>query len=211
LCTELLRRRGVITADARGDWHELAERLRPFIARRLASPGEVDDVLQDVLLRMHRGLADLADEQVARNTVIDHNRKRDRGSASPLPDAPDDGEREEDIDVGHQLSHYLAFFVARLPSPYREAITLVELEGVSQVDACRMLDISLSGMKSRVQRGRAKLREMLEACCEFGLDARRRVIACRPRPHAEIPDGCCPMGCDDDGADAAAQRRLGPR
>ncbi|MDH5671088.1 MAG: hypothetical protein OEZ06_03005 [Myxococcales bacterium] len=36
-------------------------------------------------------------------------------------------------------------------------------------------------MKSRVQRGRAKLRLLLEACCEFALDARGRIIACEPR------------------------------
>jgi RNA polymerase sigma-70 factor, ECF subfamily len=200
LCTELLRRRGMITTDARSDWHELAARLRPFIARRLASPGDVDDVLQDVLLRMHGGLAGLADEQrfgpwvyrIARNAVIDHQRKRERGSAIPPNEELEDSEPDEEIDLGHELAQYLAFFVARLPSPYREAITLVELEGVSQVDAARMLGISVSGMKSRVQRGRAKLRAMLEACCELAVDARRRVVACTPRANAEVPDGCCP-------------------
>lgn len=190
----------MITADARGDWNELAARLRPFIARRLASPGDVDDVLQDVLLRMHRGFGDLEDEQrfgpwvyrIARNAVIDHQRKASRSPALPPREETDDAEA---IDVGHELAGYLAFFVARLPSPYREAITLVELEGVSQVDAARMLGISVSGMKSRVQRGRAKLRAMLEACCEFALDARRRVVGCRPRADAQVPDGCCATGC----------------
>jgi RNA polymerase sigma-70 factor (ECF subfamily) len=198
----------MIGADARGDWNELAARLRPFIARRLSSPGDVDDVLQDVFLRMHRGLPELADEQrfgpwvyrIAHNAVVDHHRKHERRSVVIDDDAatsPATSAREE-IDVGHELAQHLAFFVARLPSPYREAITLVELEGMSQVAAARMLDISVSGMKSRVQRGRAKLRAMLEACCEFGIDARHRVIACKPRPQGDVPAGCCPTGCDED-------------
>lgn len=195
----------MITTDARGDWNELATRLRPFIARRLASPGDVDDVLQDVLLRMHRGLPELADEErfgpwvyrIARNAVIDHARK-DQRRAPVRPEPAIASEDEDAIDVGRELAGHLAFFVARLPSPYREAVTLVELEGVSQVEAARMVGISISGMKSRVQRGRAKLRAMLEACCDLGLDARHRVVACRPRPDGDVPPGCCPLGCDGE-------------
>jgi RNA polymerase sigma-70 factor (ECF subfamily) len=177
LCADVLRRRGVIAADARGDWNELASRLRPFIARRLASPGDVDDVLQEVLLRMHRGMGALDDDErfgawvyrIARNAVIDHQRRQaHRVTAPPEIEV---GADEPPIEITHELAQYLAFFVARLPSPYREAITLVELEGMSQVAAARMLGISVSGMKSRVQRGRTKLREVLDACCELAVDA----------------------------------------
>ena len=80
------------------------------------------------------------------------------------------------------------------PSPYREAITLTELEGRTQREAAEMLGISLSGMKSRVQRGRAKLRAMLEACCEIAVDARGKVIACEPRAAGSKPRGCCGEG-----------------
>jgi RNA polymerase sigma-70 factor (ECF subfamily) len=206
LRSELLRRQGVIEATARDDWSELAARLRPFIARRLASPGDVDDVLQDVLLRMHRGIGDLAEEErfgawvyrIARNAVIDHRRKQDH--RTPATSDVEPAAADDDAHIGPELAQYLSFFVARLPSPYREAITLVELEGISQVAAARMLDISVSGMKSRVQRGRAKLRAMLEACCEFALDARQRVIGCRPREAGDVPDGCCAMGCERDDA-----------
>jgi len=44
-----------------------------------------------------------------------------------------------------------------------------------------MLGISLSGMKSRVQRGRAQLRALFEECCVIALDARGRPISCEPR------------------------------
>jgi len=85
----------------------------------------------------------------------------------------------------------VAPFIAMLPSPYREAVTLAELQGVTQKDAAEMLGISASGARSRVQRGRERLRAMLEACCEIALDARRHVIACEPRPGGKPPGGCC--------------------
>ena len=81
-------------------------------------------------------------------------------------------------------------FVSRLPSPYREAITLTELEGLTQKEAAEMLDISLSGLKSRVQRGREKIRYMFEECCQISVDARGRVIECQPRELDEVPADC---------------------
>lgn len=188
-------------------WDELATRLRPFIRRRVASEPDADDVLQDVLLRMHRGLPGLHDEdrlgpwmyRIARTTIVDHVRGRQRHPVAAASDAtgdvaveePPDPFAEEDGAVAREVAQYVAAFVAHLPSPYREAITLTELEGRTQREAAQMLGISLSGAKSRVQRGRAKLRAMLEACCEIAVDARGRVIACEPRPRGERPPGCC--------------------
>jgi RNA polymerase sigma-70 factor (ECF subfamily) len=84
----------------------------------------------------------------------------------------------------------VALFVARLPSPYREAITLTELEGLTQREAAEMLGISVSGMKSRVQRGREKIREMFEECCRISVDCRGRVVECEPRALDGILEDC---------------------
>jgi hypothetical protein len=48
---------------------------------------------------------------------------------------------------------------------------------------------SLSATKSRVQRGRTQLREMLEACCEIAVDARGKVTDFTPR---NSPPCCSP-------------------
>ncbi|APR82544.1 RNA polymerase sigma factor SigZ [Minicystis rosea] len=191
----------MITADARCAHRELEARLRPFIARRV-SDSDVDDVLQDVFLRMQRSLGNLREEdrfgpwlyQVARSAIADHRRARARhpqaqGTVPEETCSPPD--TEADGAVAAELAQYVAPFIAMLPSPYREALTLTELQGVTQKDAAEMLGISLSGMKSRVQRGRERLRALLEDCCEIALDARGRVIACEPRPTWKIPDDCC--------------------
>jgi RNA polymerase sigma-70 factor, ECF subfamily len=195
----------VIPAEARGAWQELEARLRPYVARRVASPCDVDDVVQDVFVRLQRGLGDLRDEQsfggwvyrIAEHAVVDHLRTRARHpllkeasddlgeieiSASAGPDAPEG--------LNGDLSECVALFVARLPSPYREAITLTELQGMTQKDAAEMLGVSLSGMKSRVQRGRERIRRMFESCCEMSLDARGRVTDCTPRDLREVPEHC---------------------
>ncbi len=105
--------------------------------------------------------------------------------------APASAEADEDRTVERVVAAYMAPFVARLPTPYREALTLTELEGLTQKEAAEMMGVSLSGMKSRVQRGREKLRGLLENCCEIALDARGRVIACEPRANGKRPTDCC--------------------
>jgi RNA polymerase sigma-70 factor (ECF subfamily) len=51
--------------------------------------------------------------------------------------------------------------IEQLPEPYREAIELTELRGMKQGDAAQLVGISLSGMKSRVQRGREHLKAII--------------------------------------------------
>jgi len=181
-------------------WAELTGRLRRFVAPRVPGP-DVDDVIQDVLVRMQRGLAGLRDDQrlpawmfqIARTAIADHGRVRARHPAPPAgapaepaapPETPDD-----DREAARLLAGCLASMVARLPSPYREAITLIELEGLTGREAAAMTGVSLTAMKSRVRRGRIQLRAILEECCEVALDARGKVTGFTPRSCG--PSGSC--------------------
>jgi RNA polymerase sigma-70 factor (ECF subfamily) len=192
----------LIDPSARGAWQELESKLRPFVARRVRSDADVDDVVQDVFLRMQRGLGDLRDEErfgpwvyrVARSAIVDHHRSEKRRALedAELPDAAAPAFAEDDDGaVEREVATYIAPFVAMLRSPYREALTLTELEGLTQKQAAEMLGISHSGMKSPVQRGRQELRAALEDCCHIALDARGRVMSCEPRPDGRLPEGCC--------------------
>lgn len=177
-------------------YHEFEGRLRPFIARRVPA-ADVDDVVQDVFLRIQRALPDLKNEhsvapwifRVARSAIAESHRHRLRQPA-PVPDEalevemPSEEAGPTGLEV--ELASYLVPLIARLPSPYREALTLIELEGMTQQAAANATGISLSGMKSRVQRGREKLRQLLEACCSVAVDVRGTVIECAPRQ----PESC---------------------
>ena len=189
----------MIEAAARGAWKELDAKLRPFVARRVRSPADVDDVVQDVFLRIQRGASGLRDTErfgawvyrIARTAIVDHRRGAARNPIAGR-DAPDEGVLAEDDGTAEEdLAANVAMFVTMLPSPYREALTLTELEGMSQKDAATMLGISVSGMKSRVQRGRQQLREALEECCSIALDVRGRVLSCEPRAEGRLPDCRC--------------------
>ncbi len=170
-------------------WQDVAARLRPFIARRVA-PSEIDDVMQDVFIRMQRGLPALRDEerftswlfQIARSSVADHMRTRARHPPSVDGlDCEEPSHDDDDREAARSLSSCVSMFVAQLESPYREAVTLVELEGLTAREAADMVGVSVSGMKSRVQRGRQQLRKLFDDCCEIALDVRGKVIDFAPR------------------------------
>jgi RNA polymerase sigma-70 factor (ECF subfamily) len=78
--------------------------------------------------------------------------------------------------------------VQSLPETYRQAIVLSEFEGLTQKELAARLDLSLSGAKSRVQRGRAQLKKMLLDCCRFEFDRRGTVIECEPRRKTSCPE-----------------------
>jgi len=190
----------MIGPEARGAWKELEQRLRPYLARRVASPADIDDLLQDIFVRMHQSLASLRDEErfggwvyrIANSAIVDRARQRARGPhVASAPEAEPDVPADEPAgELQAELGECVALFVSRLPSPYREAITLTELEGLTQKEAAEMLGVTLSGLKSRVQRGREKLRHMFEECCHVSVDCRGRVIECEPRDLVQVPLDC---------------------
>ena len=99
---------------------------------------------------------------------------------------------EDSSQLRTELAGCLRPMIERLSGEYRQAMILIDLEGLTQQEAAAQLGLSLSGMKSRVQRGRRQLKEMLEACCTIELDRRRGVAdydlrdqqddSCRDRP-----------------------------
>jgi RNA polymerase sigma-70 factor, ECF subfamily len=171
------------------DLRSIAGQIRPFVERRVA-PHDVDDVMQEILQRVHAGVDALDDDtrfaawlhRVARNAIADHHRRAGRRDAKHDAFASEwSDDADEQQDAVASLSVFVRVFVEMLPSPYREALQLTEIDGLTMREAAERENVSISGMKSRVQRGRRLLRELFEACCEIALDARGRVIEYTPR------------------------------
>lgn len=178
--------------DAAEVWEEFHASLLAFIARRVRDRDSAEDILQDVMLRIHRHAREGGHphalgawvHQIARNAITDHYRRaanrREQPAGIELDDEPSAPESADDA-ARSGIAACLRPLLAELPRGQREAVTLTELGGLSQVEGARRLGISTSGMKSRVQRGRAQLRELLVACCEINLDRRARITSYEPR------------------------------
>jgi RNA polymerase sigma-70 factor (ECF subfamily) len=159
-------------------WRESSARLCAFFARH-AGEGEADDLVQETFLRVHEHLDSLVDApslrawvgRIARNVLADHARSR-AGIAANVPTPDELPERADEPELQRTVAGWLAGHISELEHDDAELLRRVDLEGASQAALAAELGLSPSGLKSRVQRGRARLRERLEACCRFDFDAR---------------------------------------
>lgn len=177
-------------------WGQLGADLRRFIRRQVADDHTADDLLQETFLRVHRSLAGLTDGdrlaawvyRIARNVVHDHHR-RGKGAEAPLADDPPSAEDGTD-DPLCRAGGWLGELIRQLPEGYAEAVRLAEIDGLTQQEVADRLGLSLSGAKSRIQRGRAMLKEVLDGCCRFHVDRRGNLTGCDPRPGRTVCLDC---------------------
>lgn len=178
-------------------WREFASRLRAFISTRVSNQADVDDILQEVFVKIQRNEGKLrnADRlttwifRIAHNTIIDHYRAAPRRREVPVDELDSDGHAppsdamiDDPSAVRAQLAACVQPLIAQLPAHSRQALELVELGGMSQTDAARELGLSVSGMKSRVQRARAQVFGQLNDWCSLTVDARGGPVDCQPGP-----------------------------
>ncbi len=155
---------------------EARAQLLAFVSRRVESTDAAEDIVQDVLERLQRtDPATVTNVQAwlyraARNAIVDHYRSRrpavtlDDGHLA-FDDVAGDGDTAEPAAVVQELALCLRPLVDQLSADYRFAVTLVDLDGLTHAAAARVAGISVSGMKSRVQRGRKQLAVLLQDCC----------------------------------------------
>ena len=167
-------------------WQELGGRIKAFIRQRIDHQQDVEDLLQEVFLKIHQEACSVKDREkaqawvyrIARNTVVDHYRAKGRGPrAGELPLELAEQSPADEIDAGdvhEEVLSWLEPMIQNLPSKYSQALRLADIEGLTQQQVADRLGLSLSGAKSRVQRARVQLGEMLQACCriELGMDGR---------------------------------------
>ncbi len=167
-------------------WEEFSSQLRAFILQRVSDEMAAEDLLQEVFVKIHRSIDSLDDAsrmeswvyQITRNAIIDHYRTRKSHREMETPPAYEDRFVH---DAEAQLATGLKEFVRELPEHYRRAIELTEFEGLTQREMGEELGLSVSGAKSRVQRARERLKQMLLDCCHFRFDNRGGIVDYQPR------------------------------
>ena len=188
------------SVDAATLWERFHGELYAFLIPRVDSEAAAQDILQSAFLRAHKSLAAgaLPEKprawlyQIVRNLIVDAHRHV--GAQHALVEAfANERTAEADETAFEQeafalVARALPMFIAELDPPYRDAVTMTELESLTQAEAAERAGVGVSTMKSRVQRGRKRLFDSLRRCCEFEVDARGRMTACKR--HADNNE-CC--------------------
>lgn len=165
-------------------WDELSVPLKNFIRKRIPNEQETEDILQEVFFKIYSKIDGLQDGtkihawiyKMTRNAIVDYYRKKEK--AIELTGLTEDliGETEEGLSANREIAMCLHAMVDQLPEKYKQAIKLTEYQNLTQKEMGERLGLSLSGAKSRVQRGRAILKETLLGCCHLEFDRLGNII-----------------------------------
>jgi RNA polymerase sigma-70 factor, ECF subfamily len=186
--------------DVAAAWHELGERLRAYVARRV-NPGDADDVVQSVMVKLlqRRGEVEASSVRawlftVTRNAVAEHYRQRrpsiDLDSFGDI--AEPEGRDPADRAIG-RLSDCLDPMLRTLSATDADLLRRIDLEEASQTELAAALGVPISTLKSRVQRARSRLRSAFDACCAIDLGRHGAPIS------VERGEGCA-AGCGEESA-----------
>ena len=180
-------------------WEQFHIKLHQFILYRVSDSSIADDILQDVFLKIHTRINTLKDNkkiqswmyQITRNAIIDYYRLN-----KPMEELQESWvmPEKDEIDLARdEIGQYcMTPLINELEAPYRQAVMLSEIQGAKQKDVALKEGISLSGAKSRVQRGRTMIKDMLLKCCQFEFDRQGKMI-----DYEEQGTGCgqCQTNC----------------
>jgi RNA polymerase sigma-70 factor (ECF subfamily) len=167
-------------------WDQFNTELKRFICQKIGHEDHCQDILQELYLKIYinQGKIEKAQNirayifQMAHNALTDHHRRAARKHSISADADPDQEPAAEEPVQEYGLTGCLRSMIASLPDIYSQALTLTELDGLTQKQFAEKTGISLSGAKSRVQRAREKLKEEILKCCRYEFDKYGNIISC---------------------------------
>jgi RNA polymerase sigma-70 factor (ECF subfamily) len=158
-------------------WEEVARvygrKIYNFAYRLTGNPDDAHDLVQEVLLRVRRGLASYQPGsfegwlwRITRNAFLDEIRRQKRRPTSPLPDEVDrwDQASTESADAEYariSLGDDIQKALLELPMDFREAVVLCDIVGLSYEEIAVAVAVPIGTVRSRIHRGRKLLKGLL--------------------------------------------------
>ena len=157
-------------------WEDIARRYGRFLYtlafRLTGNDDDAQDLVQDVLLRVRKGLLSYRPgsmegwlSRITTNAFLDDVRRRRRRPVEPLPDEPErvtpPADAADDALAAQVLPEEVQEALRRLPAEYRVAVVLSDVVGLSYQEISNALDVPIGTVRSRLHRGRAQLRDAL--------------------------------------------------
>lgn len=158
-------------------WEDVARthgrKIYNYAYRLTGNPHDAKDLVQEVLLRVRRGLESYTPGsfdgwlwRITRNAFLDDVRKRQRRPTAPLPDDLDrlanaSTPGADDVLASIRLGEDIQKALLDLPIDFRECIVMCDIVGMSYEEIAEAIDAPIGTVRSRIHRGRKLLKERL--------------------------------------------------
>ena len=175
-------------------WNDMNDRLTNFVNGKVKDSELTKDIVQDVFLKVFSKSDTLKNKdklvswiyQITRNEIINHFRNVNFYN----PSVEIEEEEINEIKLTSELAECVRPVIDSLPQKYKEALILSDIENIPQKEIAKKLNISYSGLKSRVQRAREMLKDTCEECCDISTDVYGDVLDYKSKGYN--------MKCNDD-------------
>ena len=151
-----------------------AEMVFNLALRMSGDRDEAADLAQETFLRIYRHLGRFRGRSslktwiyritvnCCRSKLQRRGRRRLEGRPEHLEELADQRAGPEEQTLGHDLGRRLAAAIASLPIAFREAVVLRDVQGLSYGEIGDVLGVRIGTVRSRIARGRERLRGLLE-------------------------------------------------
>jgi RNA polymerase sigma-70 factor (ECF subfamily) len=166
-------------------YSQFSTALLQYIRSKIRSKEDAEDILQNIFTKISANVNSINGKDsiknwlftVTRNAIIDYYRTNKNSKQqsiehlqAELSSADDDGDPAKGLD---QCLHNM---IAQLPDEYRNIITDSELNNIRQKDLAEKYNMAYPSLRSRVQRGRERLKQLLYNCCHIETDKRGNIL-----------------------------------
>jgi RNA polymerase sigma-70 factor (ECF subfamily) len=171
-------------------WNIHKDHLKNFIITKVDEEYLIDDILQEVSIKLNDSLIRNVEIknykawlfQVTRNTIADYYRSHKMNTISKV------NEVVSDYNSGACICDLSGFVIKEyLPEKYGKPLYLSDIEQVPQQEIAETLNLSLSATKSRIQRGRTKLKDLVSECVSISYNNRGQISDFQLKKGCELP------------------------
>lgn len=190
--------------EVAGIYTQFHQGLLTFIRSKIRSKEDAEDILQNVFIKISSSVDKLSQEEklkswiytITRNSIIDYYRVNASRKSIAVDDTMEDSILDEaEADSTKGLDQCMTTMVGLLPEEYKDIIIDSEINGIKQKDLAERYNMAYPSMRSRVQRGRERLKQLFMNCCHIETDGLGNILnaigrtdcdgPCKPRPEKD--------------------------
>jgi RNA polymerase sigma-70 factor, ECF subfamily len=174
--------------------------LLAYVKSKLRSREDAEDILQNVFIRIAANVDKLEEDQklkswiftITRNAIIDYYRARaSRKKLVVNEELNEEIPESEDSDATKGLDQCMTSMISLLPEEYRNIIIESEINGVKQKDLADQYGMAYPSLRSKVQRGRERLKQLFYNCCHIETNTLGNVIDAQGKTDCAGPCAPC--------------------
>jgi RNA polymerase sigma-70 factor (ECF subfamily) len=186
--------------EVAGIYKQFHSELFGYIKSKVRSREDAEDILQNVFIKIYSNIDKLTEDlklknwifTITRNTIIDYY----RANANKKTLAVNEGitneiSEPEESDQTKGLDQCIMTMIGLLPDEYHDIIIESEIKGIKQKDLAEKYGIAYPSMRSRVQRGRERLKQLFYNCCHIQTNKLGNVIEVQGKNDCAGPCNPC--------------------